>query len=280
MHNQAVKSIQNGSRSFALAGQFFPREKWIAACQIYHWCRYCDDVIDRGDRDIKFLRNQTHLVLSIKGTSSIPAFRSLQEVFAKYHIPKIYADELLNGMDMDIQQTRYRTLRDLELYCYRVASTVGLMMCYVMGISDKKALKHAADLGMAMQLTNICRDVKEDFEMNRDYFPLEWKERTKFENVKELLSRAENHYDSGLAGLSYLPLRSAFVIMLAAFFYREIGRKILRTGPDALKKRVVVSGTEKFFLVIEAIFQVLLMIPGRIIRRHKEIEIVEVWRPV
>ena len=277
---RAEKSIKNGSKTFALAGSFFSREQWISACQIYHWCRYCDDVIDSGDKDVQFLKKETHNVLVEKKPTSLPAFRSLAEVVERHQIPKIYAEELLNGMEMDVYHDGFKSMNELELYCYRVASTVGLMMCYIMGISDHAALKHASDLGMAMQLTNISRDIKEDHAINRNYIPTCWKEGTKFDHVKGLLSRAENYYDSGIQGLKYLPFRSAFVIMLAAFFYREIGRKILRTGPTALNTRVVVTPYEKFFLIVEAFFLTLMMIPGRLIKRHRPIEIQTIWRPV
>jgi phytoene synthase len=192
----------------------------------------------------------------------------------------VYAEELLNGMEMDINHEGYKTLQDLEVYCYRVASTVGLMMCYIMGISDHAALKHASDLGLGMQLTNICRDVKEDLENNRSYIPQEFNNESKFEAVKILLSRAEKHYQSGLEGLKYLPWRSAFVIMMAAFFHREIGRKILRTGPSALNHRTVVSPFEKCLLLMKAMILTLFMLPGRIFKRHKPIAIESIWRPV
>ncbi len=278
--SEAETVIRNGSHTFALAGKFFPKDEWTAACQIYHWCRYCDDVTDNGDRDVQSLKHETNKVLVAKQRSILPAFNSLQEVFQKYQIPKIYADEMLNGMEMDLHHTPYKTLKDLELYCYRVASVVGLMMCYIMGIFDERALKHAADLGMAMQFTNISRDVKEDFENNRNYFPLEWNDKTQFEKVELLLARAHDLYESGFKGLKYLPLRSAFVILIAALFYREIGREILLTGPSALKKRVVVSTPRKLMLLIEAVFMMVTLMPERLKIKNKKIIIQSIWRPV
>ena len=99
---------------------------------------------------------------------------ALQYIVRRYGIPAHYASELIEGMAMDVRGIRYANLRELLLYCYRVAGTVGLMMSHVMGLRDESALKHAADLGIAMQLTNIARDVTEDASMGRIYLPLDW----------------------------------------------------------------------------------------------------------
>lgn len=278
--SEAEESIQNGSHTFALAGKFFSKAEWESACQIYHWCRYCDDVTDRGDRNVQFLKNETEKVLSQHCSSEIEAFNSLKKVFQKYQIPNVYAEEMLNGMEMDYFHSPYKTFRELELYCYRVASTVGLMMCYVMGVYDEKALKHASDLGMAMQLTNIARDVKEDLENNRNYFPTEWADQTNFEKVTKLIEKAELYYASGFEGLKYLRLRTSFVILIAALLYREIGHQIILEGPPALKKRVVISLPRKCVLIVEALFITLLSLPQRMRTKSKIVPIEKIWSPV
>lgn len=294
MHD-SVKSLRSGSKTFFLAACFFPKEKLEAAARIYHWCRYCDDVIDQGggEATLKFLEIETNLVLHHRKESDFEPFASLKEVSSKYQIPSLYAEELLLGMKMDIQKNIYQSLKDLEVYCYRVASTVGLMMCYILGIFRQSALRHASSLGIAMQLTNICRDVKEDYEMGRVYLPedllqehgvhkkyLFLDEKKLFEVVKDVIRHSEYHYDVGLRGTRFLPMRSAFVITMAAYFYREIGRKILRSGPEALQERVVVNLPRKIWLIILAVISVIMTIPSRLLKDDKLVTIKEVWRPV
>jgi phytoene synthase len=276
----AEESIKTGSKSFSFAGMFFPREEWQSACAIYHWCRHCDDHIDDHHLPIEYLFTETRSVLN-GGRPGSPPFRSLQTVFKRYNIPSFYAEELLRGMEMDTTGTKYETMKDLELYCYRVASTVGLMMCYIMGVFHLRALEHAAHLGMAMQLTNISRDVKEDQDMGRSYLPSELlnKENAIFDIQKILLQRAEGHYESGFKGLAYLPLRSAFVICMAALIYREIGRVILKNGPEKNHERAYVKKSTKIFLAFKAFFIVMKSLPERVMKRNKTIEISSLWIP-
>lgn len=294
MHNEAEASIQTGSKSFALAGYFFPVKEWDAATKIYHWCRYCDDVIDEGGskNSLNFLRSETHKVLNENLKSEYVPFNSLGEVVHTYNIPFHYPQELLSGMEMDIVQTKYNTITELELYCYRVASVVGLMMCYVMGIFRVGALKNAAHLGMAMQLTNICRDVKEDHRNGRVYLPAEmlreheisendiFADRTKlFQVVRSLLHRAENYYQSGFDGVNDLPIRSAFVITMAALFYREIGRKILREGEGYFDHRSIVGKPRKVTLIFLALLMTIKSFPKRLLSKKEKVVINQIWTP-
>lgn len=292
---KAETSIKKGSKSFSLAAMFFPRDQWEATCRIYHWCRYCDDVIDNGDStaDVSLLKRELRLVLNEGNNSDIAAFNSLSEVARNYHIPSHYPDELLNGMEMDTLGTVYNTFKELELYCYRVASTVGLMMCYIMGLFGLRALENAAHLGIAMQLTNIARDVKEDYENGRIYLPTEFlsargitrenmmsDENELFHVVADILKRAEDYYSSGMKGLSFLPARSAFIITAAALIYREIGLRILRKGPSALRSRTVIPLSVKLLLIIKALFITLFSLPQRVFRKNKMIKIDRIWSPV
>ena len=283
-NNEAQLAIIQGSKSFSLAARFFPEEHWQGASQLYHWCRHCDDVTDKDQDEMSFLElnQQTQEAFVISPRTG--PFRSLHSAIKKHNIPPFYVKEMLLGMQMDREQTRYKSFRDLELYCYRVASTVGLMMCHIMGVFHEKALKHAAFLGMAMQLTNISRDVKEDFENHRNYLPdsLLNKEQLTTENyfmpsnreklfrvVKRLIYRSERLYKIGLHGLKYLPLRSAFVILVAAKIYRQIGRTILKKGPRALEQRSFVSLSVKIKLIFESILIIGMMIPSRLFNSNK-----------
>ncbi len=290
----AEAAIQQGSKTFALAGMFFSRQSWTAATQIYHWCRYCDDRIDHGGDlgDVLEMRQEIIAVLDQGSVPRCPAVESIARVSAHFGIPSFYPLELLKGMEMDASGETYGTFQELEVYCYRVASTVGLMLCYVMGIFRAQALEEASRLGIALQLTNIARDVREDFENKRLYLPREELERegiqpsalmadpdALFRVVLRVLERAEAHYQCGLRGTLNLPFRSAFVVTLAALFYREIGREIKRTGPAALRSRTVVGMPRKLFLFLWAILLMLSSIPERIRRRSRIISIDQTWCP-
>ena len=289
MHNSPEATFKQGAKTFSLAAIFFPKEKWTDVTFIYQWCRYCDDYVDELGKSPKFLLQETELAFRQSDSNASP-FHSLSLVFNKYGIPPLYAYELIQGLEMDHESVRYETMSELKLYCYRVASTVGLMLCYIMGIFHISALEKAANLGMAMQLTNIARDVKEDFGRGRIYLPLEWvrangitpeslmTDKGKlFEVVKKLLKEAECLYESGLKGIEFLPLRSAFVICIAGLAYREIGRKILLVGPEALDRRVSVTRGRKFQLIVLALFMIAASLSKRTLRRRKTISISQKW---
>ncbi|NJM09891.1 MAG: squalene/phytoene synthase family protein, partial [Bdellovibrionaceae bacterium] len=179
----------------------------------------------------------------------------------------------------------------LRLYCYRVAGVVGLMMAHVMGISDERALKNACDLGIAMQLTNIARDVMADFEMGRCYLPadllqkhglnfdtyhLPEKRMTLAAAVRELLAEADEHYKSGELGTLYLSPQSALVILIARFTYARIGRKVIKAGAQAWDRRQYTSKFEKLICFTKAAFCWL----GQMARRRSwsPAPIRQVWR--
>ena len=172
--------ITKGSKSFSLAARLFDSGTRDAAFFLYGWCRYCDDQVDRAGMEESREQLEQRLAKLSEATRSVfsgaaqeqAVFIAMQYIVQRYSIPAHYALELIEGMAMDARGTRYQTFNDLALYCYRVAGTVGLMMSHVMGLRDEQALKHAADLGIAMQLTNIARDITEDASMSRIYLPL------------------------------------------------------------------------------------------------------------
>ncbi|HEY6551894.1 MAG TPA: phytoene/squalene synthase family protein, partial [Vicinamibacteria bacterium] len=159
--------LAHHSKSFALAGRLFPPGPREDAAAIYAWCRGCDDAVD-----LELPKLQASALARLAGRlerlyAGEPAYgpveAAFQEVIQERAIPQSYPADLLEGLGMDVDFRRYETMDELLLYCYRVAGTVGLMMCHVMGVADPRALRHAAHLGMAMQLTNISRDVMEDW---------------------------------------------------------------------------------------------------------------------
>jgi phytoene synthase len=167
--------IRVGSKSFSLASKLLPRGAREGAWLLYAWCRHCDDEIDEAPtreeraRRLADLRRRTELAYRDELTAeeraellAHPIFVAFRQVARSCGIPRFYALELLEGMAMDLNHRPYGDERELRLYCYRVAGVVGLMMSHVMGLSDERALRHASDLGSAMQLTNIARDVLDD----------------------------------------------------------------------------------------------------------------------
>lgn len=295
---QCKSMIEVGSKSFSMAAKLFRPEIRDAAFFLYGWCRYCDDQIDGTmnlrvqEGRVESLREQTLAAFQGKEAGH-PVFVALSHLARTYRIPSHYALELIEGMAMDVRKDRYWTLEDLSLYCYRVAGTVGLMMSHVMGVSDERALEHAAHLGMAMQLTNIARDVIEDGVRERVYLPLNWLDeagiserqviQAKYrepvaEVVERLLEEAETFYKSGNAGMKYLPWRAALAVGVASSVYSAIGKKVLKRGALAWDTRTVVSKWEKVAAVFRGLGLVLLTVPYRLIRPWKPAQLRMVWR--
>jgi phytoene synthase len=298
---QCKTMITVGSKSFSLAAKIFGSKTRHAAFFLYGWCRFCDDQVDQSGPECSREESQKRLNSLREKTRSAftntqqkdPVFIAFQHVTAQYSIPQHYPLELLEGMAMDVRGDRYITLNDLLLYCYRVAGTVGLMMAHVMGVSDKRALKHAADLGIAMQLTNIARDVIEDAERGRIYLPTSWleqvelpqdeisdpKHRPKIADLsRRLLREADKYYQSGDEGLRYLPFRCACAIAAARNVYAEIGRLVIKGGASSWDGRTFTSKGRKLWLATCGILRVLCSVPRRMIKPWSPKDIDTVWR--
>jgi phytoene synthase len=273
------------SKSFALAGRLLPVEARRDAAALYAWCRYADDLIDLASTDEQahnLARLERELDAVFAGTpQSRLVLRAFQEVATERGIPRHYPQELLAGMRMDVEGARYETLDDLLLYCFRVAGVVGLMMCHVLGVSDARALSNAAHLGIGMQLTNVCRDVLEDWERGRLYLPgellraagsprLDPSPGASFPEsaqlpvarvVERLLALAESYYASAQQGVAALDARSAFAVRTAALVYSAIGRELSGRGFDPLSGRAVVSTRSKLLLALRAALLTLADLP-------------------
>ena len=293
--------ITKGSKSFSLAARLFDSDTRDAAFFLYGWCRYCDDQVDRAgmaesreqlERRLAKLSEATRSVFS-GAAQGQAVFIAMQYIVQRYSIPAHYALELIEGMAMDARGTRYQTFNDLALYCYRVAGTVGLMMSHVMGLRDEQALKHAADLGIAMQLTNIARDITEDASMGRIYLPLEWlteadiapeeiaavKNRPKLALVtKRLLQEAQRYYLSGDDGLWHLSFRSACAVAAARHVYAEIGSLLLDKGPSAWDQRSYITFARKLWVILCGVLHVIASMPARLMRPWSAAPIHRVWR--
>ena len=299
--NECREIITKGSKSFSLAARLFDPQTRDAAIFLYGWCRHCDDQVDEAgksgnrqelERRLKGLRESTAGAFSLEPQQE-PVFVALQYIVHRYGIPAHYALELIEGMAMDVRGTRYANLRELLLYCYRVAGTVGLMMSHVMGLRDESALKHAADLGIAMQLTNIARDITEDAAMGRIYLPLSWLDeaniapdeiaapanREKLALITlRLLREAQRYYQSGDAGLWHLSFRSACAVSAARHVYSEIGALLLERGARAWDQRTYVTGARKLLVISRGVLSLIGSAPARILKPWSPGSLKTVWK--
>lgn len=272
------ESIVKGSKSFRSASRLFDPAVREDAWLLYAWCRRCDDEIDGQDhgfgheelsadeqkRRLEGLYRQTRRALAGE-TMDDQTFAAFQRVALRHRLPERWPLDLLDGFAMDVEHREYRTLDDVMAYCWHVAGVVGVMMARVMGVFDAEVLRRAQDLGLAFQLTNISRDVVEDAQNGRVYLPSDWLVEAGLEPTPEavadpknraavhavttrLLAAAEPYYDSARVGLRGLPFRSSMAIAAARGVYREIGRKVVRLGPDGLERRVSVGKPMKLWL--------------------------------
>jgi phytoene synthase len=275
--------LANKSKSFALAGRLLPTKCRDDAAVLYAWCRRADDAIDEGnpsEAGERLLALRAELELVYSGlTQRDPTLEGFQDLVRRHGIPIQHPQALLDGFAMDLGIVRFASVDELLLYAYRVAGVVGVMMCPVLGVHDKAAVRHAADLGIAMQLTNICRDVKEDWERGRLYIPTDVLAATGLDDVgdylgqtlpafartglpravRSVLDLADQYYASGDHGLSFLSARTAFAIRTARKVYAAIGTELQRRDCDALRGRVVVARRNKLKLVIFALIEELAM---------------------
>lgn len=271
--------IAHHSKSFALASKLLPPEGRDEASIVYAFCRRADDAVDlvpekEQARAVASLRRELDGIYAGEAPSD-PILAAFQDVVRRRNIPREYPEELLAGMEMDAAGTVYESYATLLSYCYRVAGTVGLMMSHVMGVRRAEALRHAAHLGMAMQLTNICRDVGEDWGRGRLYLPRDLLAAAGAPDLRsflgeplpksarrsialvtsELLRRAASLYASGDEGIPYLSWRSAIAVRTARLVYADIGRVVLAQNADPFAPRAVVGKGRKLMLAVRALFE-------------------------
>ncbi len=265
------------SKSFYFSARFLPAERRWATYALYGFCRFADNLIDnpRNRSNAELINEVAYFSRELKlayrsGESEHPIIKPFIVVAKKYGIPVEYPLDLLRGIQMDIEITRYETFDQLYVFCYRVASVVGLMMTHVMGYKDDKAFDYAEKLGVAMQLTNILRDVKEDKEMGRIYLPQEELRQfgiteedvineifnEKFRRfVKFQVDRAHDYYYEANKGISMLNTESQFAIYSASKIYQEILRKIEGRDYNPFLGRVFVPLIKKFAILMQEVLR-------------------------
>lgn len=248
------------------------RERRNAFYAIYAFCRHTDNLIDDNDGSPKLqkmlIRNWKRRFLQAwrTGSSEDPIIAPFVFIMKKHGIPLRYPLELIKGVSMDIHKKSYGTFAELRRYCFRVASVVGLMLMHVMGVENiRKAKRYAIKLGIAMQLTNILRDVGEDARMGRVYFPTDelarfgltisdilslCKTERLIEFLKFQVARARQYYREAVRGLAMLHREVRMVIALAFTLYSEILRVIEQNDYEVFAKRAYVTLLAKMMLYL------------------------------
>ena len=265
--------LRNGSRTFFAASHLLPRRIREPATALYAFCRLADDAVDLGEGDdcrrrtLERLRER--LDRAYRGEPlPLPADRAFADTVRGFSIPRELPSALIEGLAWDTEGRRYETLGDLHAYAARVAGTVGVMMALVMGTRDAGALARACDLGAAMQLTNIARDVGEDAALGRLYLPLAWLRESGIDPdawlaaphfspaigavVARLLAEADRLYRSSESGIADLPRACRPGIRAARLLYAEIGRAVARREYDSVTARARVPGPRKARLLMQA----------------------------
>lgn len=256
-----LEILAEHGRTFHFASHLLGETYRTRAAQLYAFCRYVDDLADKA-QDKQLAKKR---LLSLKRdltlrASTQPQCQQMLSLVEKTGMPLTPVIALIDGAMQDLDPVNIATEAQLIQYAYQVAGTVGLMMCAVLDVKDPKALPYAIDLGIAMQLTNIARDVGEDAELGRVYLPSDWvgsltphqicdptlsQAQTLRVATRRMLFLADEYYDSGLQGLYYLPRGARWGILVAATVYREIGSLIAKANYQSWDRRAVVSKRRK-----------------------------------
>ena len=256
-------SLKKHGKSFYWASFFLPKKSKDAASKLYSICRFFDDLADDNNEDQTGLLKKEFKKICDDLNHPINLF------FKAHNISIKILGDLINGLIKDQTKVRIKNEEELIQYSYQVAGTVGLMMSPLIMVNNNKANKHAIDLGIAMQLTNIARDIYEDALMNRIYLPQDWINNTDISEltdislnkdliqiksaIKKLILLSETYYKNGFAGMRYIPLKTRLAIFFAAKIYRAIGQKIKKNGYKYSYKRIYVSTIEKLFITFVSI---------------------------
>lgn len=264
----AFGSLREHGRSFHLASLLLDRQTAQRCARLYAFCRHADDIADAGG---SAAAAQARLETFAECLDGRPGQRSAGDPVAddflalaeECRVPLGPARDLLDGLRSDLAAVRVRDVAELHRYCYRVAGTVGLMMCAVLGVRDRRAHPFAVDLGIAMQLTNIARDVCEDGCAGRRYLPATIVGDVSPRHLAQpdaslrprlaaavawLLDEADRYYRSGETGLSLLPRRARLAMLVAARCYRAIGTRLRASGCRVWEGRTVVPASRKLWI--------------------------------
>ena len=268
---EAREVLSHHAKSFRLAAIFLPKAKANDAAIVYQFCRELDDAVDEAPNIDVAKQEVSRLRAELRGdVNPSPAVKSYLAVADRLQIPEFVAHDLLEGVASDLNEVMIESKQELGQYCYRVAGTVGLMMCAVLGVRDKSAWPFAIDLGLGMQMTNIARDVLEDAKRERVYLPASFLQHAGAtsrdvqnrtidpealqETVDKLLFHAENCYTRARTGMRFIPMRARLAIFIAMRVYRSIGLSLQRHhGSNPFHGRTVVGSFGKAIAVAHGI---------------------------
>ncbi|MDA9694765.1 squalene/phytoene synthase family protein [Candidatus Pelagibacter sp.] len=246
------------AKSFNWAGFFLPKKTYKNCSYLYDFCRVVDNIADDEDEiEIKKIKFQKFVSDFKQKNFEDPVIQNMWNIIHEFNISLEIIYDLFDGIESDIQQNvKIDTRKDLLIYCYRVAGTVGLMMAKILKVSKKQSLKSAIDLGIAMQLTNISRDVIEDSKKNRSYI------NGNFEEINSTIKLADTFYKNSFYSIREIPLSFRFSILVARRIYRKIGYKILKkkTFENYSKSgKIYVSNFEKVLETILSIYDLIIL---------------------
>ena len=244
------------AKSFNWAGFFLPKKTYEKCSALYDFCREADNIADdennieiKKDNFIKFRNN------FVNKNYDDPIIKNMWSLINEFSISTKIVDDLFEGINSDIKENvKLNSKKELLIYSYRVAGTVGLMMAKILNVHKEKSLKSAIDLGIAMQLTNISRDVMEDKKNNRFYI------NESFEDIKTTIKISEKFYENSFYSIKEIPLSFRFSILVARRVYRKIGYKILnKQNIENYKKsgKIYVSNIEKIIETFLSIFDLI-----------------------
>ena len=246
------------AKSFNWAGFFLPKKTYKNCSYLYDFCRVVDNIADDEDEiEIKKIKFQKFVSDFKQKNFENPVIQNMWNIIHEFNISLEIIYDLFDGIESDIKQNvKIDTRKDLLIYCYRVAGTVGLMMAKILKVSKKQSLKSAIDLGIAMQLTNISRDVIEDSKKNRSYI------NGNFEEINSTIELADTFYENSFYSIREIPLSFRFSILVARRIYRKIGYKILKkkTLENYSKSgKIYVSNFEKVLETILSIYDLIIL---------------------
>lgn len=269
MQDSAIALLKKHGKSFNFARLFLGKKTGNAAARLYRFCRIIDDIADETLDKTEAKKELEEIKLAIQHNRiNHPLVGDFLCLCNEHGIKRLNGIILIEGVSEDLSVQAFQTEQEIIQYAYKVAGVVGLMMAPILGASKEGSL-FAIDLGIAMQLTNIARDVMEDAKMGRRYLPGAWmnfisaeqitvnkveQRRHVQQAIAQLLALAQKYYESGIAGLHYLPQRNRKSIAIAAYLYREIGRKLLQKDCTYWQGRVVVTSRRKASLAGSALW--------------------------
>ena len=258
--NQA-ETFKYHSKTFSFAALFFPKKVFKDVVKLYFYLRSLDDHYEGKN---------------LLDSDQLAQMNEIEcEFIQKMEMPSEIFDEFKKGMELDQKEINFNDIDQLLHYCYAAASTVGLMLCHIFGVKEKKALYHAIDLGIAMQLTNICRDIHEDYLHKKIFLPpisdsmlTRASKKSIYKIQKRYLKIADNYYESAYAGLEYLPFRVRLSVYTAAILYQKIGAQILKD--QNYLNRSYINNMKKILILLFVVPFGLFKISIRPSQRHKK----------